>query len=142
MRQSKSTSSLLSEKFASSVKIVFDKVGMTPKSFVLEHQGVKMEGELRKKSAHQAEITARISGEIALDCDRCGNPYRHALDEKLTLRITDEVSQDKEDLDIIEFLDGVIDITYILESETNALIGDYHFCPSCATDDTPLEVEY
>ena len=124
------------------MKIAFDKVGATPKDFSLEHTGTKIEGMLSKKSMHCIEFSARLTGEIDLDCDRCGNTYPQLLDETLALRITDEVAQDKEDLDIIEFLDGMIDVTYILESETNAVAEDYHLCPTCAENETPLEIEY
>jgi uncharacterized metal-binding protein YceD (DUF177 family) len=124
------------------VKIVFDKVGTAPHPFSLSQQAVTMEGELHRKSSHLVELSARLSGSIALDCDRCGRDYTASLDEPLRLQITDVISQDKEDLDIIEFLDVVIDGAYILESETNALVGDYHFCPQCAVSDEPIEIEY
>jgi hypothetical protein len=124
------------------MKTAFAKVGAAPHPFSLEEKGIKMEGHLRKKSMHRIELSAQITGSIDLDCDRCGRPYHQDLDEPLVLQITDEISQDKEDLDIIEFLDGVIDVTYIFESETNALAGDYHFCPQCAMSDEPIEIEF
>ncbi len=138
----RSISSSPSGKSANSVKIAFDKVGATPRRFVLEDSGRTLEGILSKKSIHRIELSAQLSGEISLDCDRCGKGYQQKLSESLKLHITDEISQDKEDLDIIEFLDGVIDIAYILESETNALIGDYHFCPVCTEQNEPIEIEY
>jgi len=124
------------------VKIAFDKIGTTPKTFTLTHQGMTLSGEMQKKSMHRIELSGRFSGKIDLECDRCGNPYHQLLDDPFTLGITDEISQDKEDLDIIEFLDGVIDMTYIIESEINALIGDYHFCPVCTRDNTLLNREF
>ena len=123
------------------MKIAFNKVTASAKPFSLKHNTVEMEGELRKKSMHWVELSAQLRGEIDLDCDRCGLSYPQVLDEPLLLQITDTVAQDKEDLDIIEFLDGVIDVTYIVESEINARIGEYHFCPECAENDTPVDIE-
>ncbi len=97
---------------------------------------------MEKKSHHLVELKAILNGAIELQCDRCGISYREDINEDLVLRLRDEISQDKDDLDIIEFLDGVIDITYILESEVNTLAEDYHYCENCVSDDTSLEIEY
>ena len=117
------------------MKIAFEKVGSSPKPFSLESSGVILEGTLSKETHHTVRLDAHLKGVMALDCDRCGEGYHHPLDETLKLQITDTIPQDKEDLDIIEFLDGTIDIEAILESETNALIGDYHVCPRCSEQD-------
>ena len=124
------------------MKIAFDKIGTSPHPFVLRRDGLTIEGALRREQTHWISLSSRIEGELELDCDRCGASYVQALSEPLSLRITDTISQDKEDLDIIEFLDGVIDIDSILESEINALSGDYHFCANCAQSEDPIEIEY
>jgi len=59
----------------------------------------------------------------------------------LHLHLTDGVARNKEDLDIIEFFDGAIDMASILHSETDAVKGDYHYCPSCRESDTLLDIE-
>ncbi len=123
------------------MKIPFGKIGATPRPFTLEHRGVGLAGQMHKKSLHCIDLSARLTGEILLECDRCGSPYLRHLDEMLKLGITDEVVQDKEDLDIIEFLDGVIDVAYIIESEINAWAGEYHLCPDCAQNDAPIDIE-
>ena len=122
--------------------IRFDKVGNTPKPFSLVEQGLNMEGSLRKTDSHLVELEAKITGNIPLDCDRCGQPYYGTLDDDITLTVSDEIVQDKANLDIIEFLDGRIDLLYILQSESNAVAGDYHFCPECEAEDDALEIEY
>ena len=92
--------------------------------------------------SHRVALEGKFLGSMTLECDRCGAAYDQLLDESLTLQISDRVVQDKEDLDIIEFLDGMIDLMYVLQSETNALAGDYHFCPTCAASDETLEIEF
>jgi len=124
------------------LKIVFDKIGSTAKPFELEVQGVKMAGTLQKSGYHRVLLDAKVSGETELDCDRCGVSYLAPSDYALRLTLSDMVSEDKDDLDIIEFLDGVIDLTYILESEINALKGSYHYCSKCEQSDDDFEIEY
>jgi len=122
--------------------IVFDKVGSTAKPITLSSEGILLEGTLKKSGYHQVTLDAGLSGNLELDCDRCGDTYDYKVDSKLTLKLSDLVSEDKDDLDIIEFLDGKIDILYILESEINALKGSYHYCDNCDNNDEDFEIEY
>ncbi len=124
------------------MQIVFDKIGSTTKPFELEVEGVSLDGTLQKSGYHRVSLEAKLDGSIDLDCDRCGSTYTHKLDNSLKLSLSDQVSEDKDDLDIIEFLDGVIDLTYILESEINALKGAYHYCDKCDNSDEDFEIEY
>ena len=124
------------------MKIIFDKVGSTEKPFELEVQSVKLEGTLRKSGYHRVALDADMNGCLKLDCDRCGQSFDYDVAMPLKLTLSDEVSEDKDDLDIIEFLDGVINITYILESEINAIEGAYHYCDKCDNGEADFEVEY
>ncbi len=122
--------------------IVFDKVGSTAKPIELSSEGILLEGTLKKSGYHQVTLDAALSGTLELDCDRCGETYLYTVDSKLALKLSDLVSEDKDDLDIIEFLDGKIDILYILESEINALKGSYHYCDKCDNNDEDFELEF
>ena len=124
------------------MKIVFDKIGSTAKPIELSSEGVKLEGTLKKSGYHQVTLDAHMSGSIELDCDRCGDTYNYDVDNTLQLRLSDIVSEDKDDLDIIEFLDGEIDISYILQSEINTFKNAYNYCAKCANSDEDFEVEY
>ena len=122
--------------------IVFDKIGSTAKPIELSSEGVKLEGTLRKSGYHQVTLDAQLSGSIEMSCDRCGDTYDYDVDNKLQLKLSDLISEDKDDLDIIEFLDGKIDILYILQSEINTFKSTYHYCDKCNNDDEDFEVEY
>jgi uncharacterized metal-binding protein YceD (DUF177 family) len=124
------------------LKIVFDKVGHTAKPVALEVQGVTLNGTLQKSGYHRVLLDATMEGELSLVCDRCGQTYDQKIATPLKLTLSDEVSEDKDDLDIIEFLDGVIDVTYIIESEINAIEGAFHYCDQCDGSEEPLEIEY
>jgi hypothetical protein len=56
--------------------------------------------------------------------------------------LSDLISEDKDDLDIIEFLDGKIDLLYILESEITSIESSYHYCDKCNNSDEDFEIEY
>jgi len=124
------------------MKIVFDKISSTAKPIELTVNGMLIEGTLQKSGYHQVTLDAHMSGSIELDCDRCGDTYNYDVDNKLQLRLSDIVSEDKDDLDIIEFLDGEIDISYILQSEINTFKNAYNYCDKCANSDEDFEVEY
>jgi len=124
------------------MKIQFEKVGSTPKPFVCTLEGLTLEGTLKKSGYHRVALQSALEGEIALTCDRCGKTYNKQIKSVLALTLSDEMCKDKEDLDIIEFLDGVIDITYILESEINLQKSIYHYCPECDESEEILEIEF
>jgi uncharacterized metal-binding protein YceD (DUF177 family) len=124
------------------MKIVFDKIGSSIRPFEIHQDGLSLKGGLRKSGFHMVALDASMSGEIKLDCDRCGKTYPYTLATTLKLSLSDQVLKDKEDLDIIEFLDGVIDVTYILESEINMLKSTYHYCPECDGNEEELEIEF
>ena len=124
------------------MKIVFDKIGSTAKPIGLSSKGVTLEGTLQKSGYHQITLDATLNGCIDLDCDRCGETYNYDMAGKLRLKLSDLVSEDKVDLDIIEFLDGKIDLLYILESEITSIESSYHYCDKCDNDDEDFEVEY
>ena len=124
------------------MKIVFDKIGSTAKPIELSSEGIMLEGTLQKSGYHQVTLDAQMSGSIELSCDRCGNTYDYDIDNRLQLKLSDIVSENKDDLDIIEFLDGKIDLLYILESEITSIESSYHYCDSCDNNDEDFEVEY
>ena len=122
--------------------IVFDKINSTAKPIGLTSKGITLEGTLQKSGYHQVTLDAILSGCVDLDCDRCGETYSYDMDGKLRLKLSDLVSEDKVDLDIIEFLDGKIDLLYILESEITSVESSYHYCDKCDDNNEDFEIEY
>jgi len=122
--------------------IVFDKINSTAKPIDLSSKGITLDGTLQKSGYHQVTLDATLNGCLDLDCDRCGDTYNYDIDTKLRLKLSDLVSEDKVDLDIIEFLDGKIDLLYILESEITSIESSYHYCDKCDNNDEDFEVEY
>lgn len=122
--------------------IAFANLGSHPKVFDRrcedEEYDVTLKGEMvRPKSYDLAQLSATLTGRVTLTCDRCGDEYDEQIDEKVTLLITDtpykrdENEGDEKEYDIIEFLDGNVDIDSIIISEVNAIKYDYHKCSEC-----------
>ena len=122
--------------------IVFDKIGSTAKPIELSSDGVTLVGTLQKSGYHQVTLDAQLSGSIEMSCDRCGDTYDYKVDNKLRLKLSDLISEDKDDLDIIEFLDGKIDLLYILQSEMNTFKSTYHYCDKCDNGGKDFEMEF
>lgn len=123
------------------MKIPFQNIGPQPKTIEtsLEGEGfsVAFSGELSRKGIGMAKLEGTLTGEIRLTCDRCGESFPYAVDEKVTLKLTDTPHKSSEglgdelDYDIIEFLDGTVDLDEIILSEVNAIKFDYHKCEKC-----------
>lgn len=124
------------------MKIRFDKIGTTPNNFEVSLKDATLTGTLQKSGYHRVTLNAVLGGKAELDCDRCGQSFDYPLEGELKLTLSDMMIEDKDDLDIIEFLDGDIDLTYILESEINALKGAYHYCQKCGSSDEDFEIEF
>ncbi|CAA6818946.1 MAG: Unknown protein [uncultured Sulfurovum sp.] len=124
------------------MKIVFDKIGSTIKPIELTSEGILLKGTLVKSGYHQVLLDGTLSGSLELACDRCGQIYDYSIDNRLKLKLTDLVSEDKDDLDIIEFLDGKIDILHILQSEITSIQSGYNYCSNCDNDNEDFEIEY
>lgn len=123
------------------MKIVFDKVGSKEKPFKHNQNGVFLEGTLKRENSNKVTLKALFSGKISLTCDRCAVEYIENINNNLELELYNKVVQDEHNLDIFEFLDGIIDISYILESEVNTIEGAYHYCPKCTNSEEALEIE-
>jgi len=124
------------------MKIVFDKIGQTKKTFELSVSGVKLEGTLAKSGYHRLRLEGNLEGQLELACDRCGKAYQQDMNYPLHLTLSDEVIETKDDLDIIEFIDGVIDLEFIVQSEIASVQNSYHYCEECKNDEEEFEKEF
>ncbi len=124
------------------MKIVFDKIGQSEKPFELSVDNVQLEGTLVKCGYHRVRLEGEIQGSIPLNCDRCGEEFSHVMNAPLRLTLSDQVIETEDDLDIIEFIDGVIDLEFIIQSEIASIQNSYHNCKACEEDDSEFEKEF
>jgi hypothetical protein len=124
------------------MKIVFDKVGHTKKPFSLTVNDILLEGTLVKRGYHQVKLDGELKGDVNLTCDRCGDEFNQDMNSSLNLTLSDELIETQDDLDIIEFLDGVIDLEFIVQSEIASIESSYHICLKCESDEDEFEKEF
>ncbi|NPA61133.1 MAG: DUF177 domain-containing protein [Epsilonproteobacteria bacterium] len=124
------------------MKIFFDKVSYSKKPFKLRVDNITLQGSLEKKDYHKVELDGELSGELELICYRCGEQFYKPLKSPLTLTLTDRVVEISDDLDIIEFLDGVIDLDFILNSEVSSIQNYYNLCSNCKSENREFEQEF
>jgi len=101
-----------------------------------------MVGTLLREGAHEVHLASTIDGRITLACDRCGEEFAREIHLPLDLVLTDQARKIGEDLDTIEFLDGVIDIAALMEGEIASYRSAYHYCPACEAADSDVDIEY
>jgi len=125
------------------MKIAFNKVSRYPFDFNYQEGNLKISGQLQRVSSYKAELIGEIEGEIELACNRCGKSFKESINIPLKLYLTNRpLSIDDELEDMIEFLDGIIDISQILESEIASYLSDYHYCPKCAESEEEIDIEF
>lgn len=124
------------------MKIVYDKIGQSEKPFELTVDGVSLQGTLAKSGYHRLRLEGDIYGQVELLCDRCGDVYQYDMKYPLNLTLSDEVIESKDDLDIIEFLDGVVDLEFIVQSEIGSVQSEYHYCKKCENSEEEFEKEF
>lgn len=121
--------------------IPFRSITATPKPVEAHLQGedfdITLQGELKKELGGVVRLTASIAGTADLACDLCAENFVENIDERIKLTITDmpykhhDKPDEESDYDIIEVLDGMIDLDEIIQSEINSIRLDYHKCPNC-----------
>jgi hypothetical protein len=124
------------------LKIAFGKVGRSPGNFRHRMEELEISGTLLREGAHEVSMESEIRGEITLVCDRCGAEFSEEMKLPLNLSLTDQARKVTEDLDTIEFLDGVIDIPRLMEGEIASYRSAYHYCPKCRQDEREVDIEY
>ena len=101
--------------------------------FELSSDGVKFSGVLKKISPNLVSCKGEIKGELAHNCDRCGDDINLKLNEDVNLILSDGIYKDKEENldDAVEFFDGFVNLEEVLTSEIEAFKSDYFYCEKC-----------
>jgi len=116
------------------MKIAFRKIPYTKSSFVIKTEGLLCDGIFYKESNKIALLSFQVVGKTPAECDRCGVLFDLSVDENLSIKICEGVS-DSEDLDIIECLNQIVDFDEIVHSEVASIKSDYHYCEKCKNEE-------
>ena len=115
------------------MRIMLKKVTKTPFDFDVSLNEISFKGFLQYHSDGLVLLKARLYGILEQPCDICTTQFKLNIDENIELFISDGIFEDEDhsNLDVIESLNGYVDIQEILHSEIELIKSDYHYCSSC-----------
>jgi hypothetical protein len=114
------------------MKIPFRKIGTVSQEFDAHEKSATFKGSLKHYQRGLIMLDGHINGTLNVTCDICAENFDTILDEKLTFLLSDGVfNGHDENYDVVEFLDGIIEIDALLSSELESIRSDYHRCPAC-----------
>ncbi len=119
----------------------FAKVKYSGSELNYNKDGVSIVGTLEKVNRDSVKLDSTFKSTVTVTCSRCGKEFTKEVEYPLELILSDGRYNNSDEIDVIEFFDGNIDITYISESEIASIQEDYNFCQDCKEAEEILEVE-
>jgi len=115
------------------MQITLRKVTKIPLDFEIKSGKINFKGYLEYHSGKLILLKAKLDGFFEKPCDVCAEEFKMSLDEEVEFFISDGIYEDENniDLDVVESLNGKIDIEELLISEIELIKCDYHSCKNC-----------
>ena len=115
------------------MKVVLRRVKQTPLDFEVKSDEITFKGYLQYHAGKLILLRANLKGSLFKSCDICAEEFKLSLDEDVEFYISDGVYEDKDniELDVVESLDGIVEIQELLNSEIELIKSDYHSCDEC-----------
>jgi hypothetical protein len=119
------------------MRIVLRKVTKTPLDFEVISDEIAFKGYLEYYNAKLILLKAKISGTLQKSCDICAQDFNLEVNEDVEFFINDGIFEDDGsiELDVVESLDGNVEIEELLNSEIELIKSDYHSCENCKDSD-------
>lgn len=113
------------------MRIEFKKISFSPKNFsfnlVADTYDVRVTGSVVRTDDGLFKIDSKVVGKLFLICYLSGDEFVREYDETMLFFAKDGFcDRDENNLYVIEFLDGYIDLEYIFRSELDSIQLDYH----------------
>jgi len=115
------------------MRVTLRKVTKTPLDFDVKSDEITFKGYLEYHSGKLILLKAHLLGTVEVSCDICAENFKLDVDEDIEFFISDGLYEDEDniDLDVVESLNGNIDIEEVLASEIELITSDYHSCKNC-----------
>jgi uncharacterized metal-binding protein YceD (DUF177 family) len=115
------------------MRIAFRKIPPEGIDVKLKRDNLLLSVQTKKESATLLLCEGKMTGTLAHQCDRCGQPINLEVDEDVAVFISDQAmpSSQEELFDAIEFFDGFVDFEELFTSEIEAYKSDYFYCSNC-----------
>ena len=90
-------------------------------------------GYLEYHSGKLILLQAKLSGLLEKSCDICAQDFKLSVKEDIEFFLSDGIysGSDDIDFDVVESLNGMVDIEELLASEIELIKSDYHSCNNC-----------
>lgn len=114
----------------------FKKVTKTPLEFSIDSNNIVFKGSLKYDTENLVSLQATLTGSIDLDCDLCAEEFTLPLDENIDFFISNGVYNGmNEEYDVVETIDGNINLEELLDSEIELIKSGYHSCENCKQEE-------
>lgn len=115
------------------MKITLRKITKTPLDFQVKSKEMIFKGYLEYHTSKLILLKAELSGLLEKSCDICAQDFKMSVDEKIEFFLSDGIynGSNNIDLDVVESLDGSVDIEELLASEVELIKSDYSSCNEC-----------
>jgi len=121
--------------------IPFKQLNSIPLDFEVCVDKTFFKGTLTHKKGKIGQLNGTITGSISLPCDICADDIEKILNEEVSFYISDGiVSENEDELDIVEITTPMINMEELLASELELIKGDYFCCSNCESKE--LDQEY
>ena len=116
--------------------ITLRKVTKTPLDFEVKSGEMTFKGYLEYHGGKLILLKATLGGSLKQDCDICAEEFKMPVDEEVEFFISEGIYEGEDDmeLDVVESLDGIVDIQELLNSEIELIKSDYHSCENCKNE--------
>ena len=115
------------------MKITLRKITKTPLDFQVKSEEMIFKGYLEYHSGKLILLHAKLSGLLEKSCDICAQDFKMPVDEEIEFFLSDGIysASNNIELDVVESLDGIVEIEELLASEIELIKSDYHSCNEC-----------
>ncbi len=115
------------------MNVTLRKITKIPLDFKLKFDEINFKGFLEYHSGKLILLNAYMSGFIEKQCDVCAEEFKLPVDEEIKFFLSDGIYEDADnlELEVVESLDGNVDMEEVLASEIELIKCDYHSCENC-----------
>jgi len=124
------------------MEISFLKIKQNPLEINYIDNSASIIGELSRVDRNSVKLNSTFKASVEVICNRCGKEYMVDANYPLELLLSEGRYNSNDEIDVVEFFDGKIDLKYLIESEIASIEEGYNFCESCIDNEDILEIEF
>jgi len=124
------------------MEISFLKIKQNPVEINYSEGTSSIIGTIERVNRNSVKLNSTFKASIKVICNRCGKGYIVDANYPLELLLSEGRYNSNDEIDVVEFFDGKIDLKYLIESEIASIEEGYNFCESCIDNKDILEIEF